>query len=113
MNDAYLDTPLSPFPFEDKSIDVGIFSHVLMHIPFEIVNYPMSEAARCCRTVVVKSVMHRYWPRKGTEFDPKWHCFEHDYEAICKEIGCTYSDYELFSQQELQGAYGFVFSSSA
>lgn len=109
----FIDDPLAKFPFADNTFDLGIASHVLMHIPFENISHSMSEMARCCKSVAVISAIHRYWPRKGAEYDPKWHCFAHDYEAICKDLGCTFAERTTFAERELDGSFGFVFSKTA
>ena len=110
INDFYIDDPLAVFPFEDQRFEIGIASHVLMHIPFDIIEHTMREAARVCQSVLVVSAIHQYWPRVGQSFDPKWHCFAHDYETLCRKIGCNYYDYTQFSQGEIQGSFGFRFS---
>ncbi|WP_132032357.1 class I SAM-dependent methyltransferase [Aquabacter spiritensis] len=105
----YLDTPLAPLPFMAGEFDVGIAAHVLMHVPFENIEHSMSELARVCKQVRVISVVHRFWPKKGTRFDPKWHCFNHDYEAICKSLNLQFGDYEKFSEGADIGSFGFSF----
>lgn len=113
VHDHYLDDARAPLPFADGEFALGITSHVLMHVPFENIEWTMSEAARVCRRVAVISARHRFWPRKGQTFDPKWHCFAHDYEAICKTIGCAYGGYQVFVERPDDGAYGFVFGRNA
>lgn len=109
VNPYYLDDALDKFPFQNFEFEVGIASHVLMHIPFENIVHTMTELSRCCRKIMVVSAFHRFWPRKGSEFDPKWHCFRHDYEAICKEISCSFESYKLLSESEDGGAFSFEF----
>lgn len=108
--DYYLGDALAPLPFLDREFDIGITSHVLMHVPFENIEWTMSEAARCCRRVVVISAKHRFWPRKGQTFDLKWHCFAHDYEVICRSIKCAFTPFTVFAERKDDGAYGFVFA---
>lgn len=110
VNDNYLIEPQQKLPFADQEFDLGVTSHVLMHIPFELIEHTMSEAARCCKQVVVISAWHKAWPKKGATFDPKWHCFTHDYEAICRSIGCQYSNYTPFAQRETDGSFAFSFA---
>jgi ubiquinone/menaquinone biosynthesis C-methylase UbiE len=105
----FIKGPLDPFPFDDNTFDMGIASHVLMHIPFENIEHSMSELARCCNKVAVITVLERQWPRKGTSFDPRWHCFAHDYEALCRELGCEMSEKTMFREQENVSSFGFVF----
>ena len=105
----FIKGPLDPFPFDDNTFDMGIASHVLMHIPFENIEHSMSELARCCKKVAVITVLERQWPRKGTSFDPRWHCFAHDYEALCRELGCEMSEKTMFREQENVSSFGFVF----
>ena len=105
----FIQGPLDPFPFEDNAFDMGIASHVLMHIPFENIEHSMSELARCCKKVAVITVLERQWPRKGTNFDPKWHCFAHDYEQICRELGFEMSEKTIFREEEKVSSFGFFF----
>lgn len=105
----FIKGPLDPFPFDDNTFDMGIASHVLMHIPFENIEHSMSELARCCKKVAVITVLERQWPRKGTSFDPRWHCFAHDYEALCRELGCEMSEKTMFREQANVSSFGFVF----
>ena len=107
---SFIHGPLDKFPFADETFDMGIASHVLMHIPFEYIEHSMSELARCCKTVAVITVLERQWPRKGTSFDPKWHCFAHDYEALCKGLGCDMSEKTMFRDEEKVSSFGFSFS---
>ena len=113
MQDHYLSDPLAPLPFVTGEFDLGVLSHVLMHVPFENIEHSMAEAARVCRRVLVISATHIYWPRKGKSFDPKWHCFAHDYEGICKSLGLAYGGYTQIMQREKEGAFGFVFARRA
>jgi SAM-dependent methyltransferase len=108
----YIDSALAPLPFRDGEFDVGVVAFVFIHVPFENIVHSMSEAARCCKNVVVLSTVHRYWPKLGAEYDPKWHCFNHDYEALCKTIGLNYCGYEKFSESPDVVNFGFVFSRS-
>lgn len=113
IEDHYLTDARSPLPFADATFDVGVTCHVLMHVPFENIVHSMSEAARVCRRVVVISALHRFWPRKNQTFDPKWHCFAHDYAAICREIGCHYGAHTPFMERADKSAFGFVFARDA
>jgi 2-polyprenyl-3-methyl-5-hydroxy-6-metoxy-1,4-benzoquinol methylase len=110
VKDFYLEDPLDNLPFGEATFDVGIAIHMLMHVPFENINHSMSELARCCKRVVVISAINKSWPRKGINHDKKWHCFAHDYKAICIELGCFYFDYTELSQGERDSAFGFQFS---
>jgi 2-polyprenyl-3-methyl-5-hydroxy-6-metoxy-1,4-benzoquinol methylase len=110
IQDHYLSSPLQKFPFDDQSFDLGIASHVLMHIPFGMIEHAMTELARCCKRVVVISATHRYWPQRGDTHDPKWHCFAHDYKALCDSIGFEYYAETSLAKRELDGAFAFEFS---
>jgi len=112
INANYIDDPLAPFSFEDNTFDLGIACHVLMHIPFENIEHSMSELARCCRTVAVITAEERSWPRKGTDFDPRWHCFAHDYEKLCEELGFAFGEKVMITERETIKSYAFTFQRS-
>lgn len=113
VQDFYLSDPLAPLPFAPGEFDLGITSHVLMHVPFDNIEHSMLEATRVCRRVMVISAMHKYWPQKGKPFDANWHCFTHDYPAICAKLGLAYGGYTQFVQRELEGAFGFIIARKA
>lgn len=109
VTDHYIDDPLAEFPFADGAFDVGIACHVLMHVPFANIAHTMRQIARTCRKVVVVSAYNRNWPLPGTDHRPDWHCFTHDYAALCERIGCRYLDQTQLAQREGEGSFGFVF----
>jgi hypothetical protein len=105
----YIDSALAPFPFKDDEFDVGVVAFVFIHVPFENIVHSLREAARCCKKVAVVSARHRDWPKIGAKFDPSWHCFDHDYESLCKNAGLLYYGYQKFSETPEVTGFGFVF----
>lgn len=88
LSDHYLDSATSDFPFSDNQFSIGIASYVFLHVPFENIKHTMSEMARTCEKVVIMSGIGESWPKNEAERKPSSHCFNHDYEKICSEIGC-------------------------
>lgn len=93
------------FPFADAAFDLGVMSHVLQHVTFEDVAPTMREAARVCREVAVISDQSPSWPKKGQAHAPGMHCFDHDYRAVCDEIGCEVTSFE----RHQNGPIAFVY----
>jgi SAM-dependent methyltransferase len=105
----YIDDALAPFPFKDAEFDLGVAAFVFIHVPFDNITHSLNEAARCCKNVVVMSAVDRRWPKPAMKFDPKWHCFNHDYESLCRDIGLRYQGYEKFSERPDATTFGFIF----
>jgi len=105
----FLSDPLAAFPFAEARFDVGISSFVFIHVPFENIRHSMSELARVARKVVVFVGDDPVWPRTPAERKPSSHCFGHDYDALCDEIGCVITDREIFVNPKGQRAIGFVY----
>lgn len=105
----FLDDPLAPFPFADGRFDVGVSSFVFIHVPFENIRHSMSELARVARHVVAFVGDDPAWPKTPAARKPSTHCFGHDYDALCADIGCTITDREVFVNAKGQRAIGFVY----
>ncbi|MEL6172635.1 MAG: class I SAM-dependent methyltransferase [Pseudomonadota bacterium] len=105
LEDHYLPDATAPFPFVDQQFDCGMASFVLMHIPFENIEHTMSEAARVCKKMVVFTSVEDSWPKARAEYNTHWHCFNHDYNAICERIGCEIVHHEKITER----VFGFVY----
>lgn len=84
----FLDSPTDTFPFSDRAFDCGIASFVFLHIPFETIPHTMAEMARVCKRVLILTGVSEEWPKSPSERKPTSHCFNHDYLALCEEVGC-------------------------
>lgn len=102
--DHYLDDPKSDLPFSAGQFSKGIASFVFLHVPFENIRHTMSEMARTCAEVVIISGVDEKWPKTEAEKKPSSHCFNHDYEKICAEIGC-----EVVERTTIDPAFALVY----
>ena len=84
LEQFYLDTGDSVFPFENNAFPVGVASQVLLHIPPVSIRHSLSELIRVCEKVVVITA---YAHGKPTKIDH--HVFNHDYFSLCTELGCS------------------------
>lgn len=106
VNPHYLEAALQRYPFDDQTFDLGIASFVLLHVPFENIRATMAELARTCRKVLVMDGEDPRWPASENERLPSSHCFRHDHDAICSEIGCVKSPTVRFAG----GSIGFTYA---
>lgn len=87
----HLDSPSHPFPFDSKVFELGICSQVLMHVPYDCIEFTMSELLRTSMKVVIVTT-------KKTHLDgvKARHVFGHDYFAVSSSIGGVVEDYKEF-----------------
>lgn len=83
VSQHYLESVEAGFPFPDAAFDTGICVQVLMHVPPRHVGHTLGELARICRRTLVVSSLNPAWEGRVA------HCFNHDYEALCRQAGCV------------------------
>lgn len=76
---------LASLPFEDKTFDVAVTVKVLLHTPPNEILSTLKELSRVSRRLMLLEFVPTV-PMKLRE-----HVFQHDYEALFAECGCTIS----------------------
>lgn len=91
----YLDDPTDAFPFNDQAFGLGVSFSVFLHIPFDMIKHTIGELGRVCEKVVCVVGANPNWPSSKEECPPDWHCFRHDYKAICADLGFEVSNLSM------------------
>lgn len=101
LRQEFLNDALAPFPFADQSFDLAVSAYVFIHVPFENIRHSMSEMARVAQRAIVFATSNPNWPKTEAERKPSSHCFDHDYDALCRELGMKIVDRVEFPNPKL------------
>lgn len=106
LEQYFLNEALQPYPFQDGEFDISVASFVLLHIPFENIRHTLSQLARVSNKVIVFDGDDPNWPATEAERKPSSHCFRHDHDALCRDLGLQ----KGLTQKFPGGSIGFTFS---
>ncbi len=105
LTQEYLDDVAHPYPFDDGAFDLGVTALVFQHIPFETIAHAMTEAARVCDVVAVRCSVNDQWAKPGEAYDPRAHCFLHNYISLCADLGLHLISFDDRSAHSVQFVY--------
>jgi hypothetical protein len=80
------------YPFADNAFDIGVSSYVFIHVPFEFIRHSMLELTRVASRVIIYASDNPAWAQSEADRKPSTHCFNHNYPALCAELGLKVYD---------------------